>query len=108
MIARLFWILTFFSSVFGGVLILGALGQDSAPKQAASAALGCGFAIIPYVLSRAASELSAKSANQEAQPAQPTGRRLGVIAGVTLCVIVLLALLALLGELAGQIAKFIG
>lgn len=105
MIARLFWILTFFCAVFGGVLILGALGQDSAPKQAASAAVGCGFAIIPYVLARAASELSAKTTNQEANPAQPIGRRLGVIAAVTICALIILWQLS---EVAGQIAKLLG
>lgn len=103
MIAKAFWILTFFGAAFGGAFVLSTFVQDSAPKQAASAALGCGLAIVPYVLARAASELSAPAAKQE--DTQPAGRRLGMIAGVTVCVLILLTLLA---EIAGQIAKFVG
>lgn len=60
MLVKLFWILAFFGGVFGGLLIAAAFNEDSAPKQAASAAIGCGLAIVPYVIARAVAELSPK------------------------------------------------
>jgi len=60
MLVKLFWILAFFGGVLGGLLVAGAFVEDSAPKQAASAAVGCGLAIVPYVIARAVAELSPK------------------------------------------------
>lgn len=60
MLVKLFWILAFFGGAFGALFIAGAFGEDSAPKQAASAAVGCGLAIVPYVIARAVAELSPK------------------------------------------------
>lgn len=60
MLVKLFWILAFFGGVFGALLIANAFGEDSAPKQAASAAVGCGLAVAPYVIARAVAELIPK------------------------------------------------
>lgn len=60
MLPRIFWILAFFGAIFGGMLVVGSFGEDSAPKQAASAAVGCGFAVVPYVVARAIQELGRK------------------------------------------------
>ena len=47
MLIRIFWILTFFGAVFGGMLVFATLGEDSAPKQAAGAAIAACLAVIP-------------------------------------------------------------
>lgn len=60
MLVKLFWIVAFFGGVFGGLMVSAAFVEDSAPKQAASAAVGCGLAIVPYVIARAVGELGTK------------------------------------------------
>lgn len=58
---KFFWILAIISSIFGGILtIIGLSGDNSAVQEAAGGAIGAAFAIIPYVIARAISELSAK------------------------------------------------
>lgn len=53
---KLFWMLTVLSATGGGILTVWALlgiGMSGAPQQAASAAIGCGLAVVPYVITRA-------------------------------------------------------
>lgn len=55
---KLFWITTIISSGLGGfVAIEGIANASSAPQQAAAAAMGVAFAVIPYCIARAVSEL---------------------------------------------------
>lgn len=51
------WLLTVIGAVVGGMFLAGAFAEDSAPKQAASAAMAVAFAIIPYCLARARDKL---------------------------------------------------
>lgn len=53
------WILTIIGSLLGGLMaLIGLFAANSAPQEAAAAAMGIAFAVIPYCLARAASELS--------------------------------------------------
>ena len=47
------WLATLLSTCVAGITLLGALNAQAAPGQAAAAALACGFAIIPYIFTRA-------------------------------------------------------
>lgn len=47
------WLLTLLCSLVGAFLLFEALGAEAAPAQAAAAAVACGFAVIPYVFTRA-------------------------------------------------------
>lgn len=47
------WFVTLFSSAIGVISLLDALRADSAPKQAAAAAMAVAFAVLPYVATRA-------------------------------------------------------
>jgi hypothetical protein len=51
------WQFTAVSAVIGGLLIVFALFAESAPQQAALAAVGVGFAVAPYVYTRAMQEM---------------------------------------------------
>ena len=54
-----FWVLTIVGSFIGGLLILVTLlSAKGAPQEAAGAALGLSFAVIPYCIARALSEMS--------------------------------------------------
>lgn len=56
--ARLLWVLTILGSLFGGLFVFFALTlSNGAPQEAAGAAIGIAFAVIPYCLARAVSEL---------------------------------------------------
>lgn len=51
------WILTAIGSVLGGLVgLVGVTAARGAPQEAAAAAIGIAFAVIPYCLARAASE----------------------------------------------------
>lgn len=55
---KVLWILTIIFSIIGAVLFAGAMSSaNGAPQQAAGAAMALCFAVIPYVISRAVSEL---------------------------------------------------
>lgn len=55
---KLLWILTIVGSVLGaGIVLLGMSTAKGAPQEAAAAAIGIGFAVIPYCLARAVSEM---------------------------------------------------
>jgi sugar phosphate permease len=57
--ATFFWVLTIIGSVIGGLLILFTLlSAKGAPQEAAGAAVGLSFAIIPYCIARALSEMA--------------------------------------------------
>jgi len=51
------WILTIVGSVLGMIALAGALLAGSAPQQAALAAIAVGFAVLPYCVARAVTEL---------------------------------------------------
>lgn len=58
---KLLWVLAIFGALFGGlILLVGVSGASGAPQEAAAAAIAAAMAVIPYVLARAASELSSK------------------------------------------------
>lgn len=55
---KFLWILTAIGSVLGGlVALIGVTAANGAPQEAAAAAMGIAFAVIPYCLARAASEM---------------------------------------------------
>ena len=55
---RKLWILTAVCSVLGALMaLIGITSANGAPQQAAAAAIGIAFAVIPYCLARAAAEL---------------------------------------------------
>lgn len=52
------WVLTILGTLYGGFTFAQTLMlADSAPQQAAGAAMAVGWAILPYILARAVSEL---------------------------------------------------
>lgn len=58
------WIVVIFA-VIGGLFALLGLSSDSAPKMAAWAAMGCAFAVIPYVIFRASQLTDAENERRE-------------------------------------------
>ena len=56
--ATVLWVLTIFGSVIGGLTFISTMNADSAPKQAAGAAISIAWAALPYMCARAFSELS--------------------------------------------------
>lgn len=55
---RFLWVLTAIGSVLGAlVALIGIMGAKGAPQEAAAAAIGIAFAVIPYCLARAASAM---------------------------------------------------
>jgi hypothetical protein len=58
---RIFWIITLFGSGLGVLMLLATLFfSDGAPQEAAGAAISVAFAVIPYCLARAISEMEIK------------------------------------------------
>lgn len=56
--AKLMWIVTIIMSLIGAVLGFGGIHlATSAPQEAASAAMGLAFAVIPYCIAKAFTEL---------------------------------------------------
>ena len=52
------WILTVLGSLIGGLtLLVGLLAAQSSPQEASVSAMAIAFAVIPYCLARAVSEL---------------------------------------------------
>ena len=54
----LIWVGVLFASALGGLLLLYAIVAGSAPQQAAAAAIGIGFGVLPYVFARAWDEIT--------------------------------------------------
>jgi len=48
-----FWVITMLGCLAGGLGLVFALFLDSAPQQAAAAAISIGFAVVPYCFARA-------------------------------------------------------
>lgn len=59
-IISLLWLATLLAASFGGLLLMQALTAEAAPAQGAAAAVACGFAVIPYVFTRAIEGMAAK------------------------------------------------
>lgn len=60
------WIITIIGSILGALTAFaGVAGANGAPQEAAAAAMGLAFAVIPYCLARAASEISNSSESQK-------------------------------------------
>lgn len=54
---KFLWIITAMSSVLGALTaIVGISAANGAPQEAAAAAMGVAFAVIPYCLAKAVSE----------------------------------------------------
>jgi len=59
-----FWVITILCSLVGAlVAFIGVSAANGAPQEAASAAMGMAFAVIPYCLARAVSEISSSNKN---------------------------------------------
>lgn len=57
--AKFFWAMAIVGAVFGALqLVMGEASATGAPQQAASAAMACATAVVPYVLARAVDELT--------------------------------------------------
>jgi hypothetical protein len=55
---KVLWIVTIVGSILGALIaVFGVAGAESAPQEAAAAAVGVAAAVIPYCLARAVSEL---------------------------------------------------
>ena len=55
---KFLWILVIIGSIFGGLTaFLGVIYASGSPQQAAAAAVGIAFAVIPYCLARAVCEI---------------------------------------------------
>ena len=66
---RFLWAVTIIGSVLGGLtIIFGLAGAEGAPQEAAAAAIGVAFAVIPYCLARAVSEMGSKAVEQATVP----------------------------------------
>jgi hypothetical protein len=74
----LLWIFTLISSLIGGFFLLSSFAEKAAPQQAAAAAIGVGFAVIPYCFARAvtwlASNATARTCPHCAEPVRPVAR----------------------------------
>ncbi|MCM2311380.1 MAG: hypothetical protein NDI84_08255 [Steroidobacteraceae bacterium] len=46
------WLATLILSALGGVVLISSFLAEAAPAQGAAAAVACGMAVIPYVLTR--------------------------------------------------------
>jgi len=49
---RIFWAITGLMGLVGMVVVFAAFTMDSAPQEAAAAAIGVGIAVTPYVVTR--------------------------------------------------------
>lgn len=57
---KILWVVTVLGSALGALTALvGVMAANGAPQEAAAAAVGIAFAVIPYCLARAVGELSA-------------------------------------------------
>ena len=57
-----FWVITILCSLIGAlVAFVGVSAAHGAPQEAAAAAMGMAFAVIPYCLARAVSEVSSSN-----------------------------------------------
>jgi hypothetical protein len=55
------WFLSIISSLIGAIVAVALIGwANGAPQQAAGAAIGIAWAVIPYCIARAVSELDRK------------------------------------------------
>lgn len=53
------WIITVIGGLIGGfILITGLMSANGAPQEAAAAAAGVAFVVIPYCIARASDEIS--------------------------------------------------
>lgn len=51
------WLGALLGALAGGLMVVAALVGSSAPQQGAGAAIGCGLAVVPYVVARAFDEM---------------------------------------------------
>jgi hypothetical protein len=61
---RFLWGLTVFCSTLGMFVLLGIAGAESAPQEAAVAAIAAALAVVPYCLARALSEIRRGTENK--------------------------------------------
>lgn len=60
---KFWWFLTVLGSAFGMLATLVSIGANSAPQQAAAAAVAVALAVIPYCMARALTEWKALEQN---------------------------------------------
>lgn len=62
------WVVTIICCVIAGIVLMStAFASDGAPQQAAGAAIAAALVVIPYVFTRAVSELSGKEQQESRQ-----------------------------------------
>lgn len=62
------WVVTIICCVIAGILLIDtAFASEGAPQQAAGAAIAAALVVIPYVFTRAVSELSGKEPQESRQ-----------------------------------------
>jgi hypothetical protein len=64
-VISLSWVVTLLSTISALFLLVAAFNADAAPAQGAAAAVACGFAIVPYVFTRALEALNLPKARLE-------------------------------------------
>jgi hypothetical protein len=80
MLRVILWVLTIIGAAFGTLVLLSSLfSAQSAPQQAAAAAIAVALVVLPYCCARALSELSLLDKHTDA-PSTPPPRRDGLIA----------------------------
>ncbi len=61
---KIFWIITIIGSGLGLLILIATLmGASGAPQEAAGAAIAVAFAVIPYCVARAVSEMQFKDSD---------------------------------------------
>lgn len=62
---KFLWLIAMLGSIAGGLLFISGMGQaESAPQEAAIAAMAVALAVIPYCLARSVAELSSNDSQQ--------------------------------------------
>jgi hypothetical protein len=71
--AKVFWALAAIGATVGAAEFVAIVTarEISAPQQAAGAAMACAWAIIPYVIARAISEIGKQPSSQAAAQSHP-------------------------------------
>ena len=74
------WALAIVGAIIGATTFIGtAMTADSAPKEAAGAAMALGFAVIPYCFARACSEISGNSGGAAVRELKSLNEKLALI-----------------------------
>jgi hypothetical protein len=70
-VRKLWWVITILGGIVASLFFAIAVASDSAPKEAAGAALALGWVVIPYCIARACTEIVA--INAQSKRSEPEG-----------------------------------